>query len=246
MSLISKSQVIVLHTTKYGDSGAIIHVLDSLAGRQSLYLRGIKKSKNSTTISHFHNLNILDVITSTSEKSTLIYLREYSPIFTLSSIRTDVYKSSIALFISEVLYRSLKTENRDDALFRWLCESILTLDTINHNYANYHLWFLTGLCCKTGFRPNDNFNEERQIFDIISAQFIENPTDTTSNNTLFQKEESYILHKMLNCTLEEALTIELSRATRNFFSQKMLDYLSYHMGIQLNIKSMTVLHQIFS
>ena len=92
MSLVCKSQAIVLHLTKYGDSGLIAHVLDSQLGRRSIYLRGIRKSKNSAVIAHFHNLALIETVTAISTKSKLLYLREYHPLIQLHSIRTDISK----------------------------------------------------------------------------------------------------------------------------------------------------------
>ncbi|MDD2594342.1 MAG: DNA repair protein RecO [Bacteroidales bacterium] len=245
MPLVTKSQIIVLHLTKYGDSGVIVHVVDSLSGRQSLYLRGIKKSKNNAVLSYFHNLNVLEAVTASSPNSSLSYLREYEPLFSLEEIRSDVYKRTIALFISEVIYRSMTAENGDLSLFKWLVESIVSLNNMDGPISNYHLWWLTVYCCKMGFRPNDNYSSEREVFDIQTAQF----TMYSSYNSqilTFGKENSELLHKLLNSDIYGAMSLPLSSSRRKSYAQNMIDYLSYHLGIQINIKSLNIFHDIFN
>lgn len=245
MPLISKSQIIVLHLTKYGDSGAIVHAIDSLSGRKSFYLRGIRKSKNSAALPQFHPLNILDVVTADSPKSTLSYLREYEPLFTLNNILSNIYKRTIALFISEILYRSLKIDDSDENLFAWLRETILLLDKIEGSFSNFHLWFLVQYCSKMGFRPNNNYSLDAPLFEIVSAQYFPLAAVNEFQNSLFSTENSLLLHKLLDSTLEETLLLPMNSLNRLSMAENMIKYLSYHFGIDLKIKSLSVLHEIF-
>jgi len=246
MPLIRESQAIILHFTKYGDSGAIIHAVDSIAGRQSYFFRGIGKSRGGSAPAHFHPLNVLDVLTAQSPHGSMPYLKEYSPIFQLDSIRCDISKNSIALFISEVIYRSLRSDDGDTGLFSWLAELIVKLNSVKESPANLHLWFLAGYSIKSGFRPKDNYDRlNAPIFDIISAQF-RLPTSIDNPDALFTADESLLLHRLLNSTLEEALTIPLSATRRQAFAKRMIRYLSYHFGVDLDIRSLKVLHDIFA
>ncbi len=242
MPSLSRSQIIVLHLTKYGESGIILHTLDSVSGRRSLYLQGVGRRSNASATAHFHSLSILDVITYTSSKSSLSYLKEYSPSVTLDSIRTDIYKSTISLFISEVLYRCLKEENGDQALFNWLCEAITALNEMKESCANFHLWFLTGFCSKMGFCPKDNYGGDNLLFDAVSASYI---PAFASSDIVFSSENSEILHIMLSSSFEKAMQLKLSGSLRSDFASNMLKYLSYHLGSEINIKSLSVMHQIF-
>lgn len=244
MSLIEKSQIVVLHLTKHGDSGVVIHTIDSLAGRRSLYFRGLLNGKNSAARSHFHPLSILDIVAATSPKSSLAYLREYSRNIDLNSIVGEPYKGSIAMFISEVLYRSLRSDDGDNSLFPWLVKSITTLDAITTSIANFHLYWLTAYCCRLGFQPEDNYSAENQIFSVENSIFC---TSNPQNAPLFfTKEESLLLHQMLTLPLPEALALPLSASKRVAFSKRMIQYLSYHLGCEINIKSLSALHDLFN
>lgn len=248
MPSASKSQIIVLHLTKFGDSGAVVHAVDSLSGRRSLLLRGIGKGKKSAVTSQFHPLAVLEVVAADSPNSTMSYLREFSPLFTLEGIRSDIYKNTVALFLAEVIYRSLRTEDGDPELFKWLAEAVVALDSIEGSCANFHLWFLVGYAIRMGFRPQDNWTGGR-LFDIVSAQFVEPSLPyglRTEQGQLFSEEDSGLLHKIMISSLEETLAVPLSSKRRLSFSRKMLEYLSYHLGAILDIRSLDVLHDIFA
>jgi len=186
-------------------------------------LRGVGKTKGRSAAAIFHSLNILDIVSYESSKSSLAYIREWEPVMSMSSIRSDIFKSSMALFVSEVIYRSLRTEDSDDSLFDWLCSSIRYLELSEGSVANFHLWFMASYCTKMGFEPSGSFE----------------PT------SIFTAEELALLDKVMTLPLEEILSIPLSAGRRQSFSRKMVQYLSYHLGADINIRSLDVLHSIF-
>ena len=106
MSSVAKSRLVVLHLTKYSDHALILHAVDSLSGRRSFLVRGLKRG-NATAA--FHPLSVLEVVSAESPKSSLAWLREWEPAAALHAIRSDRVNGSIAMFVSEVLYRSFKS-----------------------------------------------------------------------------------------------------------------------------------------
>ena len=118
--------MIVLHTLKYGDTSLIVHGYTQEEGRVSFILRGAFRSSRSRsrTSAHgtvlLHPLSIVNYETSRSSKGSMAYLREFSPKYRLNSIREDFDKISIAMFISELLYRTLLHSERDEELYAFL------------------------------------------------------------------------------------------------------------------------------
>ncbi len=218
------SRIIVLHQTKYSDHSLIIHAIDSGLGRQGFLLRGAGKKSGSRVVSEFHSLSILDVVSSGKPENGLRYLREWDPVRPLLNLRTDIFKSSVALFISEVLYRSLTAGASDANLFDWLCSAIVRLDSAEGSIANFHLWFIVSYCAGMGFAPDGN----------------PEPGD------IFTAEESALLSEIASRPFEEVMAIPLNGSARRSFSLKMVKYLSYHLGVTLNIRSLDVLHELFA
>lgn len=221
-----KSRIIVLHQTKYSDSSIILHAIDSAAGRVSFLVRVSKSGRRG--YADFHCLNILEAVSSSSSKSSLSYLREWEPVATLSAIRSDMFKAAIAMFISEVLYRSLRSDSSEEGLFEWLCSVISKLETAGSgeggSIANFHLWFLASYCTRLGFEPMDNFEPK----------------------AIFSPQDLALLQLIMTSPLEQTLNIPLSAQRRQAFSRTMLRYLAFHLDSEINIRSLDVLHDLFA
>ena len=224
MPLAEKSRIIVLHQTKYSDSSLIVHAVDSSRGRRSFLLRGAAKGRGRSRMSDFQALGILDVISYESPKSSLSYIREWEQVAPLAQIRSNIYKSTIAMFMAEVLYRSFRTEDSDPELFEWLCQTIMRLEGAQGSAANFHLWFMASYCARMGFEPSEGFEPK----------------------AIFEPQELELLEKIMKSPLEETLTLPLNSQKRQAFSRKMLQYLGYHLGCEISARSLDVLHEIFS
>lgn len=224
MPSAESSRIIVLHQTKYSDHSLIIHAIDSGLGRQGFILRGAGRKSGGRAISEFHCLNVLDVVSSGKPESGLRYLREWEPVRPLTNIRSDLLKSSVALFIGELLYRSLTAGASDGALFEWLCSAISRLDSAEEGVANFHLWFIVRYCERMGFRPSESPEPE----------------------DIFTPGEEVLLRAIVSRPFEEVMALPLNGSVRGSFSSKMVRYLAYHLGVTLNIRSLDVLHELFA
>lgn len=221
MSSVAKTRIIVLHLTKYSDHALILHTIDSAAGRRSFLVRGIKRGN---AVAVFHPLSILDAVSAESPKSTLAWLREWETAIALPGIRGDQIKASVAMFVSEVLYRSFTTELADQALFDWLCDAIVRLDAAGGSIANFHLWFLVGYAVQLGFMPGE----------------------AVEPAGLFSPDETTLFYQILRGNFEETLALPLSAARRQAFARRMLQYLSWHLGTTLDARSLDVLHEVLA
>jgi len=225
MSSVTKSRIIVLHLTKYSDSSAVVHAVDSVGGRRSYLVRGLGKGRvSSARARYLHPLNILDIVSYESPKSSLSYLREWAPLEQLETVRGDIVKSSVALFISELIYRSLRDDAYDTDLFEWLCSAILKLESLEGSCANYHIWFLSEYSSRMGFRPSEKVEPQG----------------------IFSPAELQLLDKLLCSPVEDAMSIPLSAAARVSFARNMVKYLSYHLGSAINLNSFDILHTLFT
>ena len=236
--MLNKSQVILLHTIKHGDNGIVLQCYSNDSGRKSLYLR--VSSKNKIVISNLHRLSILDVVTYSSGTS-MPSVREIEPVMRFDSIRTNVYKNTIAIFLSELLMRCVKESESNLQLYQFLFSSINMLEHISDGYANFHVHFLVHFSKMMGFMPISNYSEVTPFFDIETARFC-----AYSTRTSFSKVESELLYRFLNTSAIDSYTVQCNGELRLSFAKKMIGYLSYHLGINIEVKSLDVLHEVFN
>ncbi|MBQ0006768.1 MAG: DNA repair protein RecO [Alistipes sp.] len=221
--------MIVLHTTRYGDTSLIIHGYTRDNGRESFLLRGVGKSSKKGDKRHstalLHPLSILDAVTTENRLGKIGYIREFSSAARLDSIRSDISKSGIAQFLSEFLYKCLRESIPDAQMHDFIVRSILTLETLEKPFANFHILFLMRFAEISGFPPVHGFEKEFDPFD--SAQ-------------------KAVLAAISHLSTEEAMKLPLTGSMRSDLSEALIQYIGFHLGLHLEILSSRVLHAIFS
>ena len=131
----------------------------------------------------------------------------------------------------------------DTQFFTWLCETIAELeDASEEEIANFHLLFMVNLCSRMGFLPSDSQSDQNRFFEIATASFV--PKANIPSPT-FDADISLIMHNLLSLPRAEALRLPLSGKQRGTFCKKCVDFLSYHLGIKIDVKSLAVLHDLF-
>ena len=249
--MLAKSQIIVLHTIKHGDTGIVVQCYSNTAGRTALYFRGSSKKMHNAAL--LHKLNILDVVTYSNTSQSMPTIREIAIPYNLSSLRGDIYKSSIAIFISELLGKTVREAEANPHLYSFISSSVQILEHTTDGAANFHIHFITHLCKMLGFMPLDNYSQATPIFDMATAKFISNFGIPQYGSQTMGEMESRMLHALMNtpstnigkimCNGEE---LQLSGQARLSYSKRMIEYISHHIGNNIEIKSLDILHQIFA
>ncbi len=242
--MLSKSQVIVLHTIKYGDNGIVLQCYSNTCGRVALFLR--VSAKNKIIISNLHRLSILNVVTYCNG-SSMPTVKELEPVMRLDTIRTNIYKNTIAIFLSELLVKCIRESEANLQLYQFLVSSISILEHLEGAFANFHIHFLVHLSKMLGFMPVDNFSADKPLFDIYSARFVASgPECASGQGACFSPVESELLHAILNTPAIESSCLRCNGDLRLAFSKQMIRYLSVHLGLNFDMKSLDVLHEVFN
>ena len=156
------TELIVLHTTKFGENSIVVHTLSREYGRRSFLVRGAGKR----LMSLFLPLNILEADVQESTKSTLFTASNLTARNPLLGIRSNVFKNSMTMFMSEVLYRVIKEGAAEQGLYEWCERNILLLDAVQNDFSNFHLRFLLELTVALGFSP-----ESRDLQPFVGDQY---------------------------------------------------------------------------
>ena len=210
-------ELIVLATTKVGDNALVVHTLSREYGRRGFLLRSARKT--GTTL--FLPLNLIEADIVENPRSELWTLKNPLLKDALNGIRGSREKNSISLFLAEVLFRTLKEGTWEDGLYDWCTGSILTLDAMESDYANFHVRFLLELAGALGFRP---------AFQDIAP---------------FAGEHVDAMQKMLEADFSASMLIPLTGADRSALCESLLQYLSYHTDSPIHVHSIEVLQEIY-
>lgn len=211
------TRLIVLNTVRTGESAMVLHTISPTFGRRS-FITNIGKK---TSMSLFLPLNVLDTEVIENPKSDLWRLRNIKALFPLTGIRDNIYKNTMTLFMSEVLFRVLKDGAWEDGLYEWCERNILTLNALEGDFSNYHIRFLMELASVLGFAPS------------------------IENLAPFAESHYGRLKTLLELDFPSFMLEPMSGEERNSLASVMLKYISYHADTPVNVKSLPVLRELF-
>ena len=236
-----RTKAILLSTLKYGDNSLIARVFTSEAGLQSFMLRGILSSrKGKLKSAFFQPLTQLEITGITKPSGKLGYIQEALLSYPYTSVHSDIRKSTIVLFLSEILGQSIREQNPDPSLFDFLEASLQWLDQ-HDKIANFHIGFLIGLTRHLGFYP-DTHNLEAPFFDLVEGAFCREP----SLNPCMSGGELEHFRTFLGTKFEEIHTIRLTQKQRQTLLNQLVSYFEVHLHGFSKPRSLDVLDAVFS
>jgi DNA repair protein RecO (recombination protein O) len=241
--MIQKSKAISLHSVKYGDNSLIAYVYSESHGRLSIMVHSAYgKHKSSGKAIFFQPLNIINLVYYHKGNQTLCKLKEVSPEVNFTSIPYDPVKRAIALFIGEVVYRTIREEEANPVMFSFLAHAIQLLDVMHAGISNFHLIFLAQLTRHLGFFPGNSWSDAKPIFDYKNGLFIK---DEPIHPLYFNKEKSKSMGLVLSTPFHDAETLNLNHKIRVELIEGFLTFYQMHVESVSGIKSLPILTQVF-
>jgi len=238
--MLVNTPAIVISTVKFAEADLIVSCYTKDFGLKKYLLRGILKSrKGKLKPSYFQPLTLLEITAIHKDKGTLERIKEAKVASHYKTLHTIVTKSSLVLFISEILKKVIQEEEKNVKLYGYLSNSLLWLDKSNH-IANFHILFLLKLTYYLGFFPNIE-STNYQYFNIQEGKF----QDTfTSNYCLSGKKIEY-LKTFFGINFDDLEHIKLTGKIRLEILDVLLSYYQLHLQGFKKPKSMDVLVQLF-
>lgn len=239
--MIVTTKAIVFSALKYGEADLIVKCFTEKNGLKSYLLRGVLKSKKGKLkASLFQSLTQLEIVATHKEKGTLEYIREARLNNPYRSLHTNIFKSTVVMFLAEVLRNAVKEEEENVALYNFLEESLLWFDS-NEKTANFHLGFLLKLTRFLGFYPDDS-KVDGDIFNLLDGSF----QNVETNDSCISDGNIAFLKQFLGTNFDDLSRIKMNQINRSRFLLMLLNYYEIHLQGFHKPKSLTVLNEIYS
>lgn len=240
--MIEGFKAIVIRTINYSDTSVIVRLYTLEMGIISVIARGVRKRKKNNIMGLFQPLTMVVLEASKKNNNVELYnLKEIKTSKIYTTIHTNPYKASISIFLSEILYNTVKEEEQNINLYNFITSTLLYFDEVD-NFSNFHISFLLELSKHLGFYPNipvENsyyFNLENGSF--YSENIVDNYIEIGSsviNLSTFMKT-NFINHS----------DIVLNRNQRNEVVDLIMIYFSFHIDGFKMPKSLEVLKILFA
>ena len=240
--MLTKTQAIVLHSLKYGETRLIVDMFTRSQGRQSFIVSIPKSVKGKIKKQLFQPLTLLEIESDLRPKLQLQKLSDVRLASPFSSIPFDPNKLSISLFIAEFLYYALRSEQHNEPLFDYIVNSIQWLDAQTDRFANFHLVFLMRLSRFLGFYPNLDHYQTGDYFDLRESVFLSTPP---VHRDFLHPQEAEKIQLMMRMDFPTMHLFRMSHQERNRLLEVSLIYYRLHLPDFPELKSVSVLQELY-
>ena len=237
--MLVKTKAVVISSLKFQEKSLIVKCFTLSDGLKSYFIRDAFSSrKGNQKIAYFQPLTIIEIEAVHKNKGTLEQLKEIKINSHFRSIHTNIIKSTIALFLSEMLNHSIREEEKNESLFLFLEHSLQWFDE-HQDVADFHLIFLLEMTKHLGFYP-DISDLQYPFFDTQSGVFVSH-----QNRTTLQEHDSQLFKKLIELSFEaNQKTFHINE--RQTLLQVLVDYYARHLEGFVKPKSLEVLRTVFS
>jgi DNA repair protein RecO (recombination protein O) len=222
--MLHKTRGIVFRFTKYGDSSIIVTIFTELFGIQTYIVNGVRSKNAKGKIALFQPLTLLDLVVYYKENASIKRIKEIKCLHQYQTVSTDIRKSSLAIFINEILNKAVKDESHTGEIFEFLLSSLILLDHQEDNLENFHLIFLIKLSRFLGFGAH-------QAEEILGVRMLD-------------RNEEEILGNLLNADFTES--ISMTNEQRRNLLEAILRFYTTHIESLGEIKSIQILKEIMN
>ena len=220
--MLHKTRGIVFRFTKYGDTSIIVTIFTELFGLQTYIVNSVRSKSAKGKIALYQPLTLLDLVVYYKENANIKRIKEIRCQHQYQTVQTDIRKSSIAMFMNEVLNKTVREENHAQELFDFLFDSFIFLDNQKSDFENFHLIFLIKLSRYLGFGAHH--------------------TDEVLSGRHAGDEEEVLLKKLIQAEYSDAF--EITNVQRRSILEILIRFYASHIDSLGEIRSIQVLKDV--
>ncbi len=235
--MIYRTRGIVFRTIKYAESSVITKIYTERFGMQSYIVNGVRSSKSRTKASLLQVLSLLEMEVYHHEHRNIHRIKEMQPFYVFSSLLFDPLKSSVALFMIEMLNKCIHEEEANAGMFLFISEKIQSLDRMKNIRSDFLLRFLLELSDLLGFHPNGEYSVSKSYFDLKEGNF-------TNENGIHPHVIQPPVSEHLSLLVKNNL-VEISSDARSALLNSLLVYYQLHVPNFTMPRSLIVLNEVF-
>lgn len=227
--MIRKTPGIVLSSIRYRDTSLIVKIFTRELGLKSYLINGVRTLGKGSKMALYQPLTLLDLVVYDKESAGLQRISEAKLQRAHQRIPFEFARTSIALFVTEVISRSIYDNYQNEDLFDFLTDSIVFLDQPDAKLSIFPLVFLIENARFLGFSP-----EEAEGFLL------------ESKNLPFNSEELPAVLGALTTFLKDSFQSQtkIPIALRRKLLDHLLDFYAEHLDNPSLFKSLAVIRQL--
>lgn len=241
--MLQATRGLVFHVSRFSESAGIIKIFTEEMGLQSVVIKSLFSRNAKIRPALFGHLSLLDLVIDFKPGRAINYIREASLNRPFHDITDHIGKSTILVFMNEMLYKSVKEEETNKPLFNFIEYTLQTLNDTQYPIHSFHLLFLIQLSEHLGFGISESITAYGDYFDMLSGMLCE-----------MEPAHSYYIHGDSLTLLKELSKMDYNlleqfnapRAVRLDLLDKLVDFYRIHLPGMTELKSVKILHELMS
>ena len=237
--MFHKTKGIVLHTTKYSETSVIAKIYTEKLGLVTYMVKGVRSSKSTSKAALLQPLTLLEMEVSHRENKQLQYIKEFRRDYVYRSIPFDTLKSTVAIFLLELISKAIREHEQNSEMFEFMYESLCVLDQSKTLNPDFHLLFLVHFTRHLGFVPHGNFSPQNQYFEMTEGVFIPQQSEINVMN----RTESKLLYDLMLANPFADNPLNITRTERKQMMTNLVRYYQLHLE-NFSLRSPDILEEI--
>lgn len=231
-----------MRTIKYNDNLMIADIFTQQVGRRS-FLLPVSRSKQSRVRNVlFQPLSMVAFTAAGRSEKSMARISDAQPYAMYSTVPYDVVKSSIALYLAELLTHALRDSTDDETLFIFMDRAFTWLDAATEGYADFHLVFMARLLRFLGIYPNIGSVGRNEYFDMLSGCLVrEHPL----HPHFLMPAAAERFSRLLAADFQSVRALALNREQRGEYLAVLEEYYRLHIPDFPSLRSAEVLRELF-
>jgi len=227
--MLFKTTGIVLSYIRYKESSIICKIFTRELGLKSYVINGVRSQKSKSNIALYQPMTILEMVVYNKENSGLQRVSEVKIKRANQLIPFDFNRTALALFMTEVISRSIFENYQNENLYDFLEGSIIKLDQKETSLGHFPLVFLMENAKYLGFAP------------ASAVEFLTENRGQPFEENEIEEAENFIKQLIIkNYSCEEKVKLALRRKLLDH----LLDFYNQQLENNQSWKSMAILRQI--
>lgn len=239
--MLINTKGIIVRTMKYSESSIITDIYTEQVGMQSFIISGVRSKSAKTKAGIFQIMTMVDLVAYFKSSSKLNRIKEIKLGHTYERIPFQVPRIAVGTFMTEIARKSIVEPEENPALFKFVTDAFIFLDTTQHSFSNLHLWFMLELTSFLGFLPSGAYTDKTPFFDIKEGIFVSEEPD---HRQYLNEETSSHISQFLQLTKEDCHEILMTRAQRKRLLLNLIDYFRLHVDNFPTIQSHIILEEV--
>jgi len=228
--MLHKTRGIALNYIRYRDTSIISRIYTEEFGLQSYIVNGVRSARAKGKMALFQLLTLLDLVIYHKESAHLHRISEIKCSHPYVRIPFEIKKTTIGIFLSEVLGKIVKENEHDlSGQFAFIHDSLLAFDQLTDGYEHFHIQFLLKLTYYLGF----DLEQTEELYHQVHYLSV---SDSQSEEVIA------FLKKLYSSSFQSP--VKSSLAVRREALKNILSFYDHHLGTLSSLKSLEVLRQV--